>query len=439
MCACCLCSDIKIPKQGAQIYQNNAMTGLVDCNNFFVSCERSVNPKLEGLAVVVLSNNDGCVVARSNESKALGIRMGQPAFEIRDLIQKGNVIALSGNHLLYRSISIRLHDIFREFAPSTIDYSVDEAFLDMDGIPDNALQAIGEEICRRCLEEERIPVTIGFAESKTLAKVATEYGKKAGKRVIVFNNKREIEKVLTTLSIGELWGIGRRLAKRLYGKGVYTIYDFAIKDRAWVKGELGVVGERSWCELHGISCIDLEHVNHTLQDSISESRTFPIDVDDYDYLRSRIAIYSNHVSRRLRLMGGECGEMSVWLATNRFHKEKEYVSPSATTRFSIPVSDAAVIVSTGISLLDHIFEPGCFYKRAGVVLNDISSVSSMAPTLFEDMETQREIKLRSRRLMSAVDNCNGKNYVLRLAVEMTKGHIGHNDGYSSSFGPAKQL
>lgn len=417
------------------------MIGLVDCNNFFVSCERTLDPSLEGRAVVVLSNNDGCVVARSNEAKRLGIKMGQPAFEVRDMIQKGQLVALSGNHLLYRAISIRLHDIFRRFAPATLDYSVDEAFLDMSGIPCAVLQEIGEEICRCCREEENIPVTIGFAPSKTLAKVATEYGKKNARSVVVLSDPDLIAGLLDKMPIGDLWGIGRRLAKRLTLKGVYTAGDYARKERSWIHAELGVVGERSWLELHGVSCIELEHVNRELQDSVSESRTFPIDVDDYDYLRSRIAIYSNHVARRLRAMGGQCSEMTVWLATNRFHLEQGYSSPSASTLFSPPVADSATLATAGIALLDNIFNPQCLYKRAGVVLSRITPADSLAPSLFEDIEEQRKAQLKSRRLMSAIDKVNKGvgPQALKLAVELTKGHFGHNDGYSSSFGPAKPL
>lgn len=417
------------------------MIGLADCNNFFVSCERTLDPSLEGRAVVVLSNNDGCVVARSNEAKALGIKMGQPAFEIRDLILTGKVIAYSGNHLLYRAISIRIHDIFRRYVPVALDYSVDEAFFDMSGIPDSALPEIGEEICRCCLEEERIPVTIGFAASKTLAKIATEYGKKNGRRVVVLDDPEFIGELLARMPIKDLWGVGRRLAKRLYMKGVYTIGDFADKERIWVRGEMGVVGERSWCELHGESCIELEHVTRKIQDSVSESRTFPIDVDDFDYLRSRIAIYCGHVARRLRIMNGQCGEMSVWLASNRFHLERGYVSPSATARFPHPETDSAVIANTGIALLENLYDPAYSYKRAGVVLSRITPAVTMAPTLFEDVEEQRKAVERSRRLMSTIDRLSRDlgPQAIKLAVELTKGHIGHNDGYSSSFGPAKPL
>lgn len=415
------------------------MIGLADCNNFFVSCERTLDPSLEGRPVVVLSNNDGCVVARSNEAKRLGIRMGQPAFEIRDMISTGSVIALSGNHLLYRAISLRIHDIFRHYAPGTLDYSVDEAFLLMDGIPDTALADIGEEIRRACLDQERIPVTIGFAPTKTLAKVATEAGKKSGRGVVVLSDRAETDRLLARMPIGDLWGIGRRLAKRLYMQGVYTVADFAARDRIWVRDRLGVTGERSWRELQGEPCIELEHLGRDIQDSVSESRTFPVDIDDFDYIRSRIAMYCSHVARRLRAMSGVCGEITVYLCTNRFHTDRGYDAPSGSLRLEPPTSDTGIIAAAGIDIASAIYNPANAYKRAGVILSRITSARDLAPTLFEDMERSRLAALKSRRLMETVDRLNlgaGPD-VLRLATEISKGHVGHNDGYSSSFGPAK--
>lgn len=417
------------------------MTGLADCNNFFVSCERTLDPTLEGRAVVVLSNNDGCAIARSNEAKRLGVRMGQPAFELRDMIRRGELVAMSGNHLLYRDISIRIHDIFRRYVPESLDYSVDEAFLMMDGIPVSALHEIGEAICDACMTEEHIPVTIGFAATKTLAKVATEIGKKSGRRVVLLDDRSEIDRILSELPVYDMWGVGRRLAKRLYFMDVYTVGDFAALDRIRVRGEFGVTGERSWRELHGEPCIELEHLERPRQESISESRTFPVDVDDYDYLRSRMVIYSGHVARRLRAMGGQCGAMSVWLSTNRFHTERGYYSPGATRHFQTPVTDSAVIAKAAVELMDSIFDPSYSYKRAGVVLTDISPEGILAPTLFEDVECQREATMRSRKLMKAIDTLNAGASgpgLVRLATELTMGHIGHNDGYSSSFGPVKK-
>ena len=416
------------------------MIGLADCNNFFVSCERTLDPGLEERAVVVLSNNDGCVVARSNEAKALGIKMGVAAFKIRDLIDTGQVIALSGNHLLYRSISLRVHDIFRRYAPSTLDYSVDEAFLDMEGIPLEVLPEIGEQIWHACWEEEHIPVTIGFAPTKTLAKIATEKGKKSRRRVVMLADEGEWTAAYGKMPIGDLWGIGRRLAKRMYTCGVYTIGDLAAKPLVWVRGKMGVVGERTWRELHGEPCIELDFKERKRQDSISETRTFPDDVNDYDYLRARIAIYCAHVSKSLREMEGECGELTVFLHTNRFHPERGEAYPAATAIFQPPTADAAHITTTAVELLTRIFNPAQYYKRAGVVLSKITPALAPEFTLFEEENAAVEEKIRSRKLMDAVDGLNiGVGpHLVKLASQLTKGHPGHNDGYSSSFGAPSQ-
>ena len=417
------------------------MLGLVDCNNFFVSCERTLDRSLEGRAVVVLSNNDGCVVARSNEAKRLGIKMGQPAFEIRDLIVHGDVVALSGNHLLYRDISMRIHDIFRRYAPRTIDYSVDEAFLDMEGIPDDVLEEIGQEICKRCWAEEHIPVTVGFAPSKTLTKIATEVGKKSSRRVVTLFDEQERKQIMDRLPIRELWGIGRRLAKRLYMDGIYTIGAFYDREIMWVRSKLGINGERSWRELHGQTCIELSHLDRKVQDSISETRTFATDISDFDYLRSRIAIFCSHVARRLRAMNAECGEICVFLSSNRFHTERGYHSPAAGATFATATSNTADITAAGISLLERIYDPRYAYKRAGVTLIRIHPAMMSAPSLFDDIEGERQAKEKANKLMQAIDRLNpgvGER-VIKLATELNIPHIGHNDGYSSSFGAAKKV
>ncbi|GFI39076.1 Y-family DNA polymerase [Muribaculaceae bacterium Isolate-113 (HZI)] len=412
------------------------MIGLADCNNFFVSCERSIDPSLDGVAMVVLSNNDGCVVARSNESKKMGVKMGQPAFEIRDLIYSGKIVAYSGNHRLYREKSLKVHDIFRRFVPFTIDYSVDESFLDMSGIPDAMITEIGNAICEACWKEERIPVTLGFASTKTLAKIAAETGKKRGEKVVTGAEGDRLEALLDTLGIGELWGVGRRLSKRLYAKGVFTIGDLYRKPLVWVRSEMGVHGERSWRELHGESCIELDYVSRKMQDSISETRTFPEDIDDFDYLRARIAIYCAHVSRRLRAMDGVCGELKVFLRTNRFHTERGYQAPEATVVFTDPIDDAAELTSAAVKCLEKIFTPGVRYKRAGVVLSRIVPCGSVSISLFDDVEKADARIKKSRNLMKTIDGLNFGNYnhVVKLASQLTAGQSGHNDGYSSSFG-----
>lgn len=409
------------------------MIGLADCNNFFVSCERTVHPELIGKAVVVMSNNDGCIVARSNEAKRLGIKMGQPVFEIRDMVRRGEVTAISGHHLLYKEISVKVHSIMRRYVPSTIDYSVDEAFLDVDGIPAEVIPTIGRDIVAACLKEAKIPVTVGFAPTKTLAKVVTEQCKKRGESVGMLTGEEERKEALLRLPIGEVWGIGRRLAKRMYLEGIHTAADFALRDRSWVQARYGVNGVRSWLELNGTPCITLSHVGRALQDSISESRTFPFDVDDYDYLRARIAMYADHCSRRLRKMHGLCRELTVMLRTNRFHTEKGYFAPEMTVVFDTPVCDTITIVGASIAALERIFDPSLRYKRGGIILSDIIPGDCHTPSLFAGDAPARMEKMR--RLSQVIDRINSGDGppVIPLAAEIAKEHPGHNDGYSSTF------
>lgn len=409
------------------------MIGLVDCNNFFVSCERSVDPSLCGRAVVVLSNNDGCVVSRSNEAKHKGVRMGQPAFEIRNKIVSGDIIALSGNHLLYRDISLRVHDIFRRYAPHTIDYSIDEAFLDMRGINQALLEEIGYSMVRSCMEELKIPVTVGFAMTKTLAKLVTDRCKKESCSVGILYGEDEVWQLLQRTPISDLWGIGRRLTRRLYESGIYTVSQFAAKDVCWVRAKFGVTVERSWRELHELPCIELEHVEKLLQDSVSETRTFPEDINDYDYVRARISIYAAHCAKKLRAMRGLSRRLTVMLRSNRFHTTKGYFHPEISLDFGQPTSDTNVIVRAAISGLDLIFSSDIAYKRAGVILSEIVPDIPRTPSLFEPIE---EDNVSSKKLMETIDNINrlvGQESI-KLASNIVNPHSSHNDGYSSSFG-----
>ena len=410
------------------------MIGLADCNNFFVSCERSVNPNLENRPVVVLSNNDGCVVSRSNESKALGVKMGQPAFEIKELIEKHNLIALSGNHLLYREISLKVHEIFRRYVPATIDYSVDESFLDVNGIPVSTLSEIGHAIFNACREETHIPVTIGFSYSKTLAKIATEFCKKHNTSVGILDSDSDIEEIINLLPLRDLWGMGRRSVKKLYQRGVFTIGDFARMDKGVIRKIFGISGERTWLELHKIPCIELSHVGRELQDSISETRTFPEDVNDYDYLRARIVIYAADCAGKLRRMKGKCRSVGVFLRTNPFHPLPVPLRPEGIIELRRPTSDTLEIVSAAIRVLDEIFVKNQLFKRAGVWLSDITADIPEAGSLF-DNDYDAEEDLRKKSLMKVLDNINsevGQNK-LGLASQIVKVCRGHNDGYSSSF------
>lgn len=407
------------------------MVGLADCNNFFVSCERRMNPELEGKPVVVLSNNDGCAIARSNEAKALGIRMGQPAFELRELIRNKGLIALSGNHVLYHDISVRIHKLFSRFVPATIDYSVDEAFLNVEGIPLNALPAIGNAIRTAAWNEEKIPVTIGFGPTKTLAKTATGIGKKINKRVHIISREDDILHTLKQIRLGDLWGIGRRNVKKLYLEGIHTAFDFYNADRTHIRKLMGVTGEQTWLELHSVPCIELKHVARELQDSVSESRTFPVDVRDIEYIKSRISIYTADCGRRLRKMQGKCNTVAVYLATNRFHTERGAASPYLQTTLRCPTSDSRILTQVAVELLMHIYDSRYHYKRAGVILGDIVPAASCQPSLFDEPGAQQD----ADNLINVIDNINNSalNPIIKLASHITKGAPGHNDGYSSTF------
>ncbi|MDE5871088.1 MAG: hypothetical protein K2H22_03965, partial [Muribaculaceae bacterium] len=296
------------------------------------------------------------------------------------------------------------------------------------------LKSIGEAIAANCWDELHIPVTIGFAPSKTLAKIVSESCKKQGKRVGVLLDAEKARQVMQKMSIADLWGIGRRLSKRLYSSGIYTIADFADKDLRWIRANLGINGERSWRELHGEHCIELTHVQTPLQDSVSESRTFPEDVDDYDYLRARIAIYASDCSKKLRAMGGACRIVGVKLETNRFHKERGNATPEGYIKFEVPTNDTVYINHAAISILERIYLPEVSFKRAGVWLGEIVPSQSVVPSLFDSPESIRKKASRSH-LMKAIDSINlGSGMpLLRLASQITQGHPGHNDGYSSTF------
>lgn len=412
------------------------MTGLADCNNFFVSCERSINPTLEGKPVIVLSNNDGCAIARSNEAKRMGVKMGQPAFELRRLIQSGKLIALSGNHVLYHDISVRIHDIFRRYVPATLDYSVDEAFLDFNGIPESVIPKIGRKIVERCMSEEKIPVTVGIAPTKTLAKIATEVGKKQGERVVVLSDQTIIGEYADKLDIQDVWGIGRRLAKRLFLDGIRTAGHLRRAPIEYARKTLGVNGEKTWHELNGVPCIELNHLSLPLQQSISQTRTFPEDIGDFDYIRARIAIYAAECAKRLRSMKGKCDTVTVFLRTNRFHLHEPAHRPEVNISLRSATTDSTVIADAALKGLIEIFKPGMKYKRAGVLLSGITPAGVVQHSLFEEAVPDTSEHKGGRKLMSAIDRINGGSLgsTVKLASQLTSGVPGHNDGYSSSFG-----
>jgi len=393
---------------------------LVDCNNFFVSCERAFQPELEGRPVVVLSNNDGCVVARSNESKAMGIKMGTPLFKIQDLVDSGALIIRSSNYKLYGDLSARVMSILSEVAPSIEIYSVDEAFMLMDGIEDSKLEEISRELVKKIRKWVGIPVSVGIAPTKTLAKIASHFAKKypAYKGVCSIDNDTKREKALALTPIDDVWGVGYRWAPKLVSLGVNTALDFTKRPSEWVRKKMGVVGLRTWTELCGSRAVPNE--KNAKKQSICTSRSFADMISEEEELTLRIADFAGMCAQKLRKEGTAAQGVGVFIHTNRFREDLPQDYPSASVRLEVPSSATADIVAAALKAFRVIYKPEYLYKRAGVIVYDIVDAESIQMTLFDfDIEArQKDDKLS--RVMDMFNTGEGRNLV-RLAVQR-QGH-----------------
>lgn len=381
------------------------MWGLVDCDNFFCSCERVFRPDLEGRPVVVLSNNDGCVVARSKETKAMGIKMGLPYYQMLEQFGGRGITAFSSNYLLYADMSARVMAVLREEAPEVLQYSIDEAFLDLAGMEHRDLKKWGEELAAKVKRWTGIPVSIGIAKTKTLAKVASKFAKKyAGyHKCCVIATEQQRMKALRLFEAGDVWGIGRRINRRLEAMGIRTAWDFAEKSRSWVKGKFHIPGERTWLELNGENAMDVDGMEGTTKKSILTSRSFPEMLTDIEQLRPHVANYAARCAAKLRAQGSVCGQLNVFIQSNRFREDLPQYSCNASYVFTTPTSSTGEIVEGAWILLQRIFRPGIQYKRGGVMVSDISSGVAVQPDLFE-FDAERSRKYRT--LSAAMDEIN---------------------------------
>ncbi|WP_101690596.1 Y-family DNA polymerase [Dysgonomonas massiliensis] len=391
------------------------MYALIDCNNFYVSCERVFNPSLNNRPVIVLSNNDGCVISRSNEAKALGIKMGVPFFQIQEEIKKYGVAVYSTNFTLYGDMSERVMSILSGFVPDMEIYSVDEAFLHLDGIEEN-LHTYCKEIIHKTRKSTGIPVSIGVAPTKTLAKIANRFAKKyrGYKDICLIDTEEKRIKALQQTPIGEVWGIGRRSRKKLEENlGIYTAYDLTQKSRAWVRNQLTVVGERTWLELHGIPCIEKDDLSDDKK-QICTSRSFGQPITDYNLLLSAVAELASHCASKLRKQKSVTKAIYVFAQTSRFTNDT-YL-PSKMLPLSFYTADTAEIISYCRKALDLIYLEGFQYKRAGVVLADILSDSYIQRDLFDPKD-----RYKQQQLSKALDNITSQNGrdIIKLAVQGT--------------------
>ena len=386
------------------------MYAIVDCDNCYVSCERVFRPDLNGKPVVVLSNNDGCVVARSNEAKALGIKAGMPYFKLKE--QFGSqVVVFSSNYELYGDITDRVMSLVRKAAPTFYRYSIDEGFCDLSGMENFDLKRWGEDLSAYIWKATRMPVSIGIASTKTLAKMASHYAKhyKGFNHCCFIDTDERRIKALEQYDIDEVWGIGRRYAARLQALGVKTALDFANHPESWVRAMLNnVVAIRTWKELNGEDCIPMEDMSkktmvRTNRQSICTSRSFPGMVTDMTALRTSISNFAARCAEKLRKQQSVAQTVSVFIDTNHFREDLPQYWNMAEERLLTPSNSTQQIVQTATRCMERVFRQGYHYKRAGVIVMGISPDNGVQ-TNFIDYDSERHEKMK--RLDEALDKIN---------------------------------
>ncbi len=380
-----------------------AQIALVDCNNFYVSCERIFRPDLRDVPVVVLSNNDGCAVSRSNEAKVLGVRMGQPWFECKALAEEHGILALSSNYALYADMSNRVMSILASYAPRQEVYSIDESFLDLSGVP--KLRELSYEMRERVLRWTGIPVCVGIGQTKTLAKLANHVAKKHPRSKGVFNynnlNDAQQAKLLSQITVDEVWGVGRKIAKRLALHGIQTVQELREAHTPTLRSEFGVVMEKTQRELQGISCIDLEeHVS--VKKQIISSRSFGKPITELAVVQDALSVFVANATAKLRAQGGQAALVQVFLQTNRFKPEEPQYNPSMAVPLPQPTNDSLVINRWVQHVAGLLWREGYNYKKGGIMLADISPISMVQGDLLEPVTTS------DTRLMKAIDGLNSR-------------------------------
>ena len=392
------------------------MYALVDCNNFFVSCERVFRPGLEGKAVVVLSNNDGCVVARSNESKAMGIKMGTPYYQISRLAERGCLEVCSSNYTLYGDMSARVMSILAGTVPKIEIYSIDEAFLLLDGISERQVVPLCSGLVAKIRKWTGIPVSIGIAPTKTLAKIASHFAKKyrGYHGVCMIDNDEKRRKALSLTPIDEVWGVGRKLAPKLREAGVFTALDYTERPESWIRDNYMLHGLRTWMELRGTVCVEAE--TEASRKSICTSRSFAEMLESEEDLSMKVADFAARCARKLREEGTAALEVTTFLYTNRFRTDLDQYFPSATVRLQTAASNSQEIVSAALRALHTIFRPGYRYKKAGVTVGNIVPADAVQASLFG---FDPDLRSRNDRISRIMDQVNGKgdSSLLRLASQ----------------------
>ena len=392
--------------------------GLADCNNFYCSCERVFHPNLIGKPIVVLSNNDGCVIARSEESKALGIQMGTPFYQVKELLEQNDVAVFSSNYNLYGDMSHRVMSLLSRYSPKVDVYSIDEAFLNLTGMDDSEqLTEYCKKMVRHIIKGTGIPISLGIAPTKTLAKMASKFAKKhkGYEGVCLIDTDEKREKALKLFEVGDVWGIGYRHSKKLEYYGIKTAWDFTQKTESWVRREMTVTGVRTWKELRGESCISIEELPH--KKSICTSRSFAEQgLNKLADVEESVANFAAQCSRKLREQHTVCNSITIFAHTSRFREDLPQSCIYQTAQLQVPTNDHQELVSVAVKMLRVEWKEGdsYFYKKAGVIVWGISRDNAIQTSLFDTVDREKQAALAK-----AIDEINRKNghNKIRVAVQ----------------------
>ena len=386
------------------------MIGIIDCNNFYASCERVFNPALRDVPVIIYSNNDGAVIARSEEEKALGIGMAVPMFEVKRLIKLHNIQGFSSNYTLYGDMSKRIKTIIRTFFKNVEDYSIDESFVDCKGLEYRNCFDYIKTARDKITTWSGVPVSIGVAETKTLAKLANRIAKKQYRSIGVYIIDSEEKRLaaLKSTAINDVWGIGGRITKRLNTKGIYTAYDLSLIDPDWAKANFSVVLQRTVYELRGVLCIPLELIPPGKQ-NIASQKSFGIYQTEFEPMAEALANYTARVAEKLRRQHCVAGGIEIWLGTNNFSKTDKQYFPSIHTVCDVPTDYTPYLIKRAIIGLKKIYRKGYLYKRVGVMLTDVRNANDGTLNMFSFHNRQKEITVI--RQIDRINRLNGRDTV----------------------------
>jgi len=382
---------------------NKSKIALVDCNSFYVSCERLFNPSIIKKSVIVLSSNDGCVISRSTEAKALGIKMGEPYFKVEKIIKKNDVKVFSSNYSLYGDISRRVMKTLKQFSPQMEIYSIDEAFLNLSSIRDENLFEHGNKIRKTVLKWTGIPTSIGIATTKTLSKAANYIAKKEQSGIVNLINTKQIDQILKEIEINEVWGVGRQLTKFYIKNGIHTAYQLKNMHNNWIKKNTNVLGSRTAMELKGIPCVSLEE-HQEKRKNCCVSRSFGRKVTKLEELSESVTTHCLNAAEKIRSDNQTTKRITVFIRTSPFQKDKNYYANSKDIDLPVRTNDSIELVKQALIALQYIYRKGYKYQKAGIIFSGLNEVDIYKKNLFSSINNEEKRK----KLMKAIDYTNIK-------------------------------